>query len=290
MNVYRILKHTSGSLIFLALVCLASPTIANSAEQETSTNQEKKSDSAQEAPDFQLPDALTSLDLSDEQEETLKKKLKQYDQQMQETWNKFHVKHMRAVQLEAAWAAAVRDTLSEEDQLKFDQKRKEHHMQMMKKMKNKMGESKAEPTTAQSDNQKDQRPDEEAKERPNRRERRRDRQIQQTSAEEPAEKTEDQSQAEDAEPAQLFVITITSPLRYLVGMRQNEKQNMQCTKVCRQYAKEIHTLWQEVDQLHDKLVQIEANRITAIEEVLTAEQLQQLQQDRSEPSRETAAN
>lgn len=290
MNVYRNLKHTGGSLLLIALVCLASPTLTNAAEQENKAKQQQKSASEQQAHEFQLPDALAGLDLSDDQEETLKKKLKQHDQQMQATWNNFHRKHMRAVELEAAWAAAVRDTLSDDDQMKFDQKRKEHHMQKMKK---KMKESKSEPTTAQSGDQKDQTEQaesDEAQEKPNRRERRRDRQIQQASAEEPADKTADKSEADDTERQQLFVITITSPVRYLAGMRQNEKQHMQCTKACRQYAKEIHAVWQEVDQLHDELVQIEASRMTAIEEVLTEEQLQQLQQDRSEPSRETAAN
>lgn len=71
----------------------------------------------------EMPTFLQQLDLTSEQEQGIRQALQQHDQKLRQTWRQFNTTHARAIQLEAAWVAAVRDTLSEEDQRKFDQQR-----------------------------------------------------------------------------------------------------------------------------------------------------------------------
>ena len=53
--------------------------------------------------------------------------------------------------------------------------------------------------------------------------------------------------------------------------------------MCRKYDAQLQSAWQQVQQAHLKLVEIEADAFAQIEDVLTQDQLSQLHEQRSQP-------
>ena len=68
------------------------------------------------------------------------------------------------------------------------------------------------------------------------------------------------------------------------GTNQNADQKERCSETCRQYEHKLSQAWNNVTRLHGELVQIEADRMEAIEHELNPSQLEQLRKNRQQPS------
>ncbi|MCA9110261.1 MAG: hypothetical protein KDA52_09955 [Planctomycetaceae bacterium] len=281
--------------ITTAVCCLlvTSMAVAQQDTQERSGRQGQADDRQTQQNDGlpEIPEALRNLDLSDQQTQEIQKAMQQDNEKLEQAWRDFNKQHARAIELEAAWLAAVRDTIPENEQRKFDQQR----MQDRELEKNSTGSS-----HGQAQRRKNRRADqqEEGKDRAtsNRQDDRKSRS--ENSANDDQRSRTDSELAErqkrDHKSAQMdtpdfVVITVTSPERYAHGMNQSGQQQDQCTKACQEYKQELTSVWQQLHQLHAELVQIEADRVQNIEQHLTEEQLTELHQDREQPSRETAS-
>jgi hypothetical protein len=227
----------------------------------------------------QLPQAIQDLDLTDQQQQQIRQAAREHNQQLRQKWQEFHAKHMQAVDLEAAWVAAVRDTLSEEDKQKFDQARMQDE------------EMRRQPGAAgRSDRQNQQANRGDQAERPENQEGRADRDnARQNQDVASAEERQNRGQAgQEQERAthgpDLVILSFTAtPEKYLTGTKQSAEQQKECSEVCDKYKQKLTNLWTEMHQLHHELVKIEADRIQAIEKTLTEEQLTKLRGGRQEP-------
>ncbi|MCA9112567.1 MAG: hypothetical protein KDA52_21620, partial [Planctomycetaceae bacterium] len=111
------------SMATIALACLLTASVAFAQQGNRESNPDNRQQSDQSQQQVELPQFLRDLDLSNDQEQQIHEALTQHNQKLQETWKEFHNQHARAIEMEAAWASAVRDTLSDEDQQRFDQQR-----------------------------------------------------------------------------------------------------------------------------------------------------------------------
>lgn len=261
----------------------------------------------------EMPTFLQQLDLTSEQEQGIRQALQQHDQKLRQTWQQFHMKHARAIQLESAWAAAVRDTLSEDDQRKFDQQRMQQKEMSrygqsddarrngaerddanrfgQNRERNQDRNSDRNRDASQADQNRDDNQDREGNraDNPNRGDRAGRQQESQFDSR--TTRNEGNQNAQDGRQtdAGFVVIAVQSPEHYAHGSKQNAQQKQQCAEACREYKQELSNIWQELHRLHAELVQIEVDRIQAIEEELTEEQLTQLKEHRQRPEAETAS-
>lgn len=244
------------------------------AQQGDQDSQRSDRGDQQQSNQIELPQFLQELDLSSDQESQIKQSLEQHNQKLRETWREFHTKHARVVELEAAWASAVRDSLSKDDQRKFDQKR------MQDREMTQHSRSDSTSSRADEDRQADRQTD---------RERQRQ-DSEQTQAERAAaESSPKKSQnAQDRGEFGILLITTVSPEYYAQGTKQSAQQRQQCSQACQEYKQELSSVLQDLHRLHFELVGIEADRIQAIEEQLTEEQLTQLKENRQQPSEQAA--
>lgn len=258
-------------------------------QQERATQRQGRQGQAQgRQRQAELPQFLQKLDLSSEQETQIKQALQQHNQKLRRTWRQFHTKHAQAIELEAAWAAAVRDSLSSEDQRKFDQQRMQDRETSNRSRRDatqrrgtaagRQGEARNRPRR-----ERDGSAERESSERGDS-----DRREDQAAANQRRDRDEGRAndQADDAEGPEavgLIVITTASPERFLEGTSQSSEQKQQCAKACREYNQKLTGVWSDLHRLHHDLVKIEADRIQAIEEQLTEDQLDQLKDDRQEP-------
>lgn len=229
----------------------------------------------------ELPQFLQELDLSSEQETQIRQALQQHNQKLRQTWRQFHTTHAEAVNLEAAWAAAVRDSLSEDDQRRFDQQR-------MQEQETSQGSRR---DATQRRDRASQRQDE-ADNRGNRRQNARDdsseqraenREQRQAANQPRGQETDRADDSPQREAVGLIIVTTSSPERFLEGTNQTDQQKQQCDKACRDYKQKLSSVWSDLHQLHHELVKIEADRIEAIEEQLNEDQLAKLKESRQQP-------
>jgi hypothetical protein len=288
-----------ASCACLGLICTSSvfaqqddsqtPRLGDEQQQRSTQRQGQRQGRQQQQ--AELPQFLQELDLSDEQETQIRQALQEHNQKLRRTWRQFHTTHAEAVNLEAAWTAAVRDSLSEEDQRRFDQQR----MQEQQTSRSSSGRD-----DAQRRQRGSQRQDEDGNRRSNRRQDDADRRQDERdeSSEQRAEnrdqnrrsttqrRGQESDRAADSgrrEAVGLIIVTTSSPERFLEGTNQTPQQKQQCDKACREYQQKLSSVWSDLHQLHHELVKIEADRIQAIEEQLTEEQLSKLTESRQQP-------
>lgn len=247
--------------------------------RDRAANQNQDRDADQSG---QLPQALQKLDLTSEQKQKIRQTNQEISKKIQEAWREFHQAHMQAVSLEATWHAAVRDTLSEEDQKKFDEQRKQEQVRESRESRAQAG----------------QRESNRAENRRNRRNREaqdsaqpgQDRRTADRDAEESRRRSgfRPGDQSEDQEG--LIVIMLTSPIAYTSGTQQTPEQKQKCSEACQEYAKELTTAWKKVHESHHELVKLEAQRLSEIESHLNEDQLQELKKSRESGSQQSPSS
>lgn len=236
-----------------------------------------------------LPKMLQELDLDSEQEQEIRQAIQQHNRKLQQTWRSFHKAHMQAVNLEAAWTAAVRDTLSESDKQKFDQKRQRHHQKMQRETEGQhenrqAGKDRGQQRTNRRGTDAQQvSSSRDADRQSNSEQSDRQQANRQRSSQQKSDQRHSDSGNQSEESEGFYVVTITSPLIYTTGSRQSSQQKQQCSKACQKYTQQVRNSWQKATKLHNRLVQLEADKIEAIEEVLTNDQLASLKDQRREP-------
>lgn len=254
----------------------------NNSDRDRNSNQEKSQrqrDDRQQGDRQQvrIPQMLQELDLESDQEQEIRQTIQKHNRKLQQTWQNFHRAHMKAVNLEAAWTAAVRDTLSDSDKQKFDQERKRHHQKMQRESEDQADNRQA---SGKQDQQRSDRRDSRAQQVSSSRER--DQQTERQQTERPQKKRQQANQEQAEETQAFYVVTITSPLIYTADSRQSSQQKQQCSEACQKYTQQVRNAWQKATKLHNQLVQIEADKIQAIEEILTEDQLTELRDQRQQ--------
>ena len=277
---------------------------------QRSENQSQRQESQQAQ--AELPQSLQELDLTSSQKQSIKSTLQQHNEKLKKTWREFQEAHARSIELEASWLAAVRDTLSESDQQNFDRQRQasrgsdsaasnkngSSQGQRENRPRNQKGDAQSQDRSADSAaQQNEQERDNLSRAEQTRSDdpqqlRNRDRQSPQSrrqaasnrkSAENGVSQSGD-SEGQSGDTEGLVIIAVTSPVAYTRGASQSTEQKQHCSEACRRYEQELAQVWQNVKQLHNELVQIEADRMSAVERELTEEQLQQLRERRQQPS------
>lgn len=277
-------------------VCLGLLCASAALGQEGDRSRQQSGDAQQQQTDqtagsIELPQFLKELDLDNDQKEQIKQALRQHNQKLQQTWKDFHKQHAKAVNLEAAWVAAVRDSLSEEDQRKFDQQR----MQQREMTRHSQGDTSQQRGSAAQRRQdaREGRQQEARESAQDRQAERRQRRQERTERQQARPGSQEQSERSQSvgEPSEysFVVITTFSPERFLQGTNQSSQQEQQCSEACREYKQALTSAWKDLHRLHYELVQIEADRIQAVEEQLTEDQLNKLRESRQKPQSETAA-
>jgi hypothetical protein len=276
----------------LGLICTSSSTFAQQtreqAEQQNATEQTEQNERSQRQgrqAQAELPQFLQELDLNDEQETQIRQALQQHNQKLRRAWRQFHTTHAEAVNLEAAWTAAVRDSLSEEDQRRFDQQRMQDQETSQRSGRDaNQRRDRASQRQDEADNRGNRRQNERDDASEQRAENREQRQAaNQRRGQETARAGDRADDSGDREAVGLIIVTTSSPERFLEGTNQTAQQKQQCDKACRDYQQKLTSVWSELHQLHHELVKIEAERIQAIEEQLTEDQLAKLKEDRQQP-------
>ncbi|WP_197454824.1 hypothetical protein Pla52nx_002080 [Stieleria varia] len=264
--------------------------------QDTSRNQTQKNSRQQDRSDgssvqphghddakskhqAQIPEMLQDLDLKDQQKEQIRTKMSEFNNRSRQALQKYNRKHLEAVELEAAWVAAVRNTLSEEDQQTFDRNRQT----MSKKNAMKEGRAKRSSDTKSASNRDSQDSKKQYA--------KKDKSQEQRSADSDAlsqsrdsnsnRQSSDSQQSDSGNQEGFWVVTVTSPVIYMEGTNSTQEQKSECDKMCQQFSQRIEKAWSETHELHHKLVMIEAERLMAIEKILTDDQLKQLEQNRN---------
>ncbi len=252
---------------------------ATSAQQPSATGQRQQTDrqagqaNAQQA---QIPKMLKSLDLSDEQEQQIKQICARFDNELSQAADKFDKLHKQAVMLEAAWASALESQMDDTQKQKFRQEREKAKREGTRSEVYYRGE----PSESQQPGQ--QRPQPERQGQPAQPERQ-NQQAQPESqrpgqAARPAQQgTQPTAQTPTGQASgRLLIITITSPRQYYTSAGLSEEQQRKCDKLCEAFHQEIGATWKQLHSLHQQMVKTEMEKMSAIEKVLTKEQLEQL--------------
>lgn len=287
-------------VVFSGLCCTA---LFGQQNQNRSNENQSDRQGRQQA-QSELPKSLQGLDLTDSQKKSIKQAINQHDKKFTKTWRDFNAAHARTIELEAAWLAAVRDTLSTEDQENFDQQRqasrdskskaadanRSNRDRLENRRRNRNGDaSDRRDRSNDSSGQQDRK-----NRRSNTEQNGSDRDRSSAGDEGNANSSQDSadnaisqsgdSPGQSADSEGFLIVTVSSPVVFTRGARQSMAQKQQCSEACRQYERALSLAWHEVKQLHEELVQIEADRMSTIEQQLNEDQLKKLRERRQQPS------
>lgn len=209
----------------------------------------------------ELPPSIEKLDLQPKQEQQIRDIVSKFDSRFQQSWNRFHQLHMQAVQLEGAWTAALEGQMDEKQKQQFRQARRESNQQRKIQLGYRPGD-------AQSDkSQKEKSPAETKK-----------------KQQQPDQPKQQQAGSEQEPDAVIVGIVVASPEPDTTGSNLSQEQKQRCEKICAAYQQEIRSTWRQMRLQHMEMVNIEAEKLAAIEEVLTEEQLKQLKEQQQQPA------
>lgn len=260
------------------------------AQQQPGTAQRERANQQQEqatAQQAELPEMLRSLDLNDQQNQKIKQIVAQHDQKLSEISKQFDKQHKKAVTLEAVWATALESQMDETQKQKFRQSREKARQEGTRSEVFYRGQPAEQPDTQrQGEQPQGTRPGQQQQnqQQPNQQQQQQKQQVQQESPR-PGQSAQQSQQGTQptAHTAQqgerVVIIAITSPRQYYTAAGLSDDQQRKCDKMCEAFHQEIGSVWRELRNLHMEMVNIESEKISAIQEVLTEEQLQQLKRE-----------
>lgn len=273
------ISHALASVI----CCLMATSIAIAQQGDREQLGQRQSDQNQTQQQEGLPEipqALQDLDLSSDQQQAIQQAMQQHNQKLKQVWKSFNQQHARAIELESAWLAAVRDTVPENEQRQFDQQRMQDQ---------ELNHNSSETPQDRARQKKNRRDAQQSERRSRPTNNRQDEQASNSQASEPTDGQGQSAQSGEMKSPGFVVITIASPERYAQGTKQSDEQKQQCSQACGEYKQELKNVWKQLHQLHAELVHIEADRVQSIEQHLTEEQLTELRENREQPSQQTAS-
>ncbi|GAA4467899.1 hypothetical protein [Novipirellula rosea] len=239
---------------------------------DDSTQQNKSQSKAAE----QWIEQLSSkVDLTSDQKDKIREQLNANGQKVASTWSKFAEANAKAIALEATMYAAIEDGMSDQQKQQFRENRK--NKQQTKKSQNKQdsGKTAKQKKNGQSDNSG-----------------RRSDNRQASASSDPSNKEKSGSsgqnstsdrQANQDDSAYVYVTEmIIVPAQELASdVQMDAQQRQQCEQACQQFHSRLHQAYSDIQRYHDQLVQLEAEKMLAVEKVLNEEQLQKLKEERS---------
>lgn len=229
-----------------------------------------------------LPKAIQQLDLQDEQKQQIEQILRGNQEEFQQAWTQFHKKHMQAVAIEAAMVASLEKQLSESQRDQFRQGR-DNASANGQPWNDRNGEQQQDQPFSQdsrdgqSQRDRNQAPRDRSQSSPDRQ--------QQATGQRQAELNQ---QARRGDAGALFVAIIRPVQSGLDQAGLTESQKSECEACSSKYSQKLQQLWGEIHQLHTEMVQIEAEKMTQVAEVLSEDQLQQLEKHLQEEGSQQA--
>jgi len=274
---------------------------------------------AEEAPS--IPESIENLGLTSEQRSRIEEILQQSHDQLRQAWESYHAAHMRALELEANWIASLRDNLNQNERREFDERRREFAYQLDDEV------SRARPGELEEDDPhrvpapaedlyiivKPAAEDERSSDQGDRTSENSESSSESAAAgdkesapdapsdipageagtsessQQSADDLSAQSQADETPEYVVFGISVLSPEHSIDHEPMSRSQQSRCSRVCRQYRKAMRTTWLDLHRAHQQMIEIEAKKLAAIEDVLNDEQLDQLQREREQPAQFRAA-
>jgi hypothetical protein len=252
--------------------------------QQNSDNDKQRGTSGRQSDAIEIPAALKKLDLKDDQKQEIKQILRKKREKLEQTWNDFHAAHMRAVELEATWVAAVRDALDEEKQQQFTQRHEERRQRAAEETQRARPEDLDDTENGESSRARDD--NSERSSAPNDGQRRsNDSQANRGSQSGRGPRSDNSTaNSESSSPdIVIFGVSLVSPEGSLDQQSTSQSQRQQCSEKCRKYQQALRQSWRDADRAHARMVDIEAEALASIENVLTDDQLEKLRESREEP-------
>ncbi len=231
----------------------------------------------------QLPEFLTQLNLTQQQEQEIRNVLREHDQRAESLWNEFQALHWQAVELEAGLSAThklsghdheahhARSSAVRQDQVVDNRPQADN------------GTTTGEPTVERNATVAGQesRP-QTAADRFEQEKRARDQRPFGTDSNRrstTAQANPDQPQGElNIVSLRIGVVQPNGSVRefQLRGSNDSSHDEAGACKVCMAHQRELGELWKRIHQVHNELVQVESDRIVAVEGRLTSEQIDRL--------------
>lgn len=265
----------------LGLALLLAPVVLHAQQQDSQErqqnqkreqNQQQQEQNQQEQSQVQieLPPALEKLDLTEDQKKQIVQKVLESNRQIAQTWRQFHELHMQAVNLEAAMLATIEQNLSESQREQF------------RKSRTQRGEAQPFAQQQKSDPSQQSTQEQQTREQVAQREQQRDQQ--QPQRRESAYRPGSLQAQEDAPEHGILIlgISVQSPREQFQKMGLSEEEQKKCGEACQPYTNTLRTTWKKLHALHLRMVDLEADKVAGIQEVLTEEQLQKLRQSDSD--------
>ncbi len=284
------MSHTRLYLAGSALLtCLLTWTPAFADDDAKSKSQD--SDQAKASEQW-ISDLSSKVKLTSDQKDQIRQKLDSNQKEIESTWKKFSEANAKAIALEATLYAAIEDGMTDQQKQQFRENRENKNSPATAADKlQKPGSQKPSPQKpskrASAADDKDAKNDQPAAATDDK-EAKNDKKGQvaakankNKSSQNEASDTAKQSGGED--PAYVYVTEmIIVPVQQLVSdVNMDDSQRNQCDQACQQFHSKLHKAWSDVSRYHDKLVQLEAKNLQAIEGVLDEGQLQKLKKSRS---------
>ncbi|WP_397570690.1 hypothetical protein [Schlesneria sp. T3-172] len=213
-----------GTLLLIASISGLSMAGASDSTDPSPAAVESRADQASQPgfPADTIPAYLVRLQLSDKQQEQIKRVIQDYDQSIHEVWKQFSQRYFQTIAVECSLLAAIEDNFTEQQRLRIRELRRR---------------------TAQ----------------------------QETSATE----TESRTSPTSAKPSDPVEKAIEG-----VGITLTPEQEAIAEKVEEKYRYRLRSLNREIHRFHARLLSLEADKLVAIEKLLTRDQLSELRQSR----------
>ena len=284
-----------------AVVCLLalSPALADDSKS-SSTKDNEQSQAAQKW----IDELSSKVDLSSEQKDQIRQQLDANSDKIESTWRQFSEANAKAIALEASLYAAIEDEMTEQQKTQFRKSRQEKQSHASDASGQRRSTQQAGDSTnqdrAQAQANTAQRDQSDATAATKRNSANSEKASNQNAANaknasnsdsaKTASRGAQQGQAgqklgessEQNDATYYYVTeTIIVPVQALVSdVDMNDQQRQQCDEACQKFHQKLHQAWSDVSRLHDQLVQLEAEKLQAVEKILNEEQLKKLKNDR----------
>ena len=269
--------------------------LVSTTSADDSTHQNKSQNESQAKAAEQWIDQLSSkLDLTSDQQDKIREQLNANSQKVASTWDKFVEANAKAIALEATMYAAIEDGMSDQQKQKFRENRKnkqqaqksqheQNSSQTAKQKKNGQSGNSA----ASSDDQQDSAsndPSSKGKSESSGQNatanKHADKQAGKQADKQAGKHAEEQADQDDSAYFYVTEMIIVPAQQLASDVQMDEQQRQQCDQACRQFHTKLHQAYSDIQRYHDQLVQLEAEKMLAVEKVLTEDQLQKLKNER----------
>jgi hypothetical protein len=233
----RFLRAMGLSLVTSVILALA----VGPAQAQQRKNARAQRATAEEQADIlkaALPKVVEKLNITDQQKQQIMQIVKQHNEKMRETWQQYETAQMRQIKLQALMLAAIEDRMGKEKVEEFRKARKERLQELRQAfLTRRQGGTAEQP------------------------------QGRRRVGFRPSSENEEEG---------ILIIAVTSPRHYFDKLGLNEEQQQKCEAAFKAYTGTLRRNWQQLRTYHEELVDMEADKMTAIAKVLTEEQRQQL--------------